>query len=35
MLRTSGGETKALTTQQKEYLDKVVSALNEAIVHRG
>ncbi len=35
MLRTSGGETKALTTQQKEYLDKVVAALNDAIVHRG
>lgn len=35
MLRTSGGETKALTTHQKEYLKKVVSALNEAIVYRG
>ncbi len=35
MLRTSGGETKALTTYQRQYLDKVVSALNEAIVHRG
>jgi len=35
MLRTSGGETKALTTYQKEYLDQVVSALNEAIVYRG
>ncbi|MDG5975856.1 QacE-like protein [Hydrogenophaga taeniospiralis CCUG 15921] len=35
MLRTSGGETKALTTYQKEYLGKVVAALNDAIVHRG
>lgn len=35
MLRTSGGETKALTTQQKEYVDTIVSALNDAIVHRG
>jgi len=35
MLRTSGGETKALTTHQKNYLDKVVSALNDAIIHRG
>ena len=35
MLRTSGGETKALTTHQKEYLDKVVGALNAAIVYRG
>jgi Family of unknown function (DUF6232) len=35
MLRTSGGETKALTTHQKEYLNQVVAALNNAIVHRG
>lgn len=35
MLRTSGGETKALTTHQKEYLNKVISALNDAIVYRG
>lgn len=35
MLATSGGETSALKTYQREYLDKVVSALNQAIVHRG
>jgi uncharacterized membrane protein len=35
MLSTSGGETSALKTHQQEYLQKVVSALNEAIVHRG
>ena len=35
MLATSGGETSALKTHQREYLSKVVSALNEAIVHRG
>jgi hypothetical protein len=35
MLRTSGGETKALTTNQKEYVEKVVGALSDAIVHRG
>jgi len=35
MLSTAGGETSALKTNQKEYLSKVVSALNEAIVHRG
>ena len=35
MLATAGGETSALRTHQKEYLSKVVSALNEAIVHRG
>jgi Family of unknown function (DUF6232) len=35
MLATAGGETSALKTNQKEYLNKVVSALNDAIVHRG
>ncbi|HMN13754.1 MAG TPA: DUF6232 family protein [Bellilinea sp.] len=35
MLATAGGETSALKTHQKEYLNKVVSALNDAIVHRG
>lgn len=35
MLATAGGETSALKTHQREYLSKVVAALNEAIVHRG
>ena len=35
MLSTSGGETSALKTNEKEYLQKIVAALNEAIVHRG
>jgi hypothetical protein len=35
MLATAAGETSALKTYQKDYLTKVVSALNEAIVHRG
>ena len=35
MLRTAGGETKALTTYQKDYLGKVVAALSNAIVYRG
>jgi len=35
MLHTSGGETSALKTYQREYLNKVVGALNDAIVHRG
>jgi hypothetical protein len=35
MLATSGGETSALKTYQRNYLDKVVSALNQAIVSRG
>lgn len=35
MLHTSGGETSALKTFQREYLQSVVTALNSAIVHRG
>jgi Family of unknown function (DUF6232) len=35
VLHTSGGETSALKTQQKDYLNQVVTALNNAIVHRG
>lgn len=35
VLRTAAGEASALKTFQREYLNKVVSALNDAIVHRG
>jgi len=35
MVTTSGTETSALKTKQREYLERVVGALNEAIVHRG
>lgn len=35
MISTSAGEKSALKTHQKEYLQKVVAAVNEAIVHRG
>ena len=35
LLSTSAGETKALMTYQRNYLNQVVSALNEAIVYRG
>ena len=35
MLATAGGEVSALTTHQSDYLQKVVAALNEAIVYRG
>jgi ABC-type uncharacterized transport system permease subunit len=35
LLRTSGGETSALKSFQRDYVNKVVTALNEAIVHRG
>ena len=35
ILKTSSGENRALRTEQQEYLNKVINALNEAIVHRG
>lgn len=35
LLATSGGETKALMTHDRAYLNSVMNALNEAIVHRG
>ncbi len=35
LLATSAGETKALVTYQRDYLDKVIAALNNAIVARG
>ena len=35
MLATASGEVSALKTNQREYLDKVVDALNQAIVYRG
>jgi hypothetical protein len=35
MLHTAGGETSALKSYQQEYVQKVVTALNSAIVHRG
>ena len=35
VLATSAGETKALVTYQREYLNNVISALNQAIVYRG
>jgi len=35
MLATAGGEVSALKTKQRDYLEKVVAALNEAIVYRG
>ena len=35
LLSTSAGETKALVTYQRDYLDKVIAALNDAIIARG
>jgi hypothetical protein len=35
MLATASGEVSALSTYQREYLNKVVSAINQAIIARG
>jgi hypothetical protein len=35
LLATSAGESTALVTYQREYLNHVIAALNNAIVHRG
>ncbi|WP_136679931.1 DUF6232 family protein [Neptunomonas sp. XY-337] len=35
ILKTSSGENRALSTYQKEYLNQVIDALNEAIIYRG
>jgi len=35
LLSTSAGETTALETYQRDYLNQVIAALNDAIVHRG
>lgn len=35
LLSTSAGETTALVTYQRNYLNDVITALNDAIVHRG
>ncbi|TFW17552.1 DUF6232 family protein [Duganella callida] len=35
LLSTSAGETTALVTHQRDYLNQVIAALNDAIVHRG
>ena len=35
VLSTSSGENQALTSKDKTYIEKVVLALNEAIVSRG
>ncbi len=34
-LSSASGDTEALTSTDEEYIDKVVAALNDAIVHRG
>ncbi|QJD91778.1 hypothetical protein HH213_17800 [Duganella dendranthematis] len=35
LLSTSAGETTALVTYQRHYLNDVIAALNNAIIHRG
>lgn len=35
LLATSAGETTALRTNQRDYLNRVMTALNDAIVYRG
>ena len=35
LLATSAGETRALMTKNREYLNQVVQAVNEAMIHRG
>lgn len=34
-LHTAGGETNALTSKAKDYVDSIVTAVSNAIVHRG
>jgi hypothetical protein len=35
VLRSASGETKATTSKDKDLILRIVSGLNEAIVHRG
>jgi Family of unknown function (DUF6232) len=35
VLHTSGGEQRALSSRNRDFVAKVVGALNEAIIHRG
>ena len=34
-LATASGETRALTSEDKSFIDTIVKALNDAIIHRG
>lgn len=34
-ISSNSGESKAITSEDKEYIQKIVSAVNEAIVHLG
>jgi len=35
LLNSSSGESKALSSKDGEFISKVVSALNDSIIHRG
>ena len=35
VLSSASGETQALTSQDRPYIEGVINALNESIVHRG
>ena len=35
LLSTASGEAKALSSQNREWINRVVTALNDSIVHRG
>jgi hypothetical protein len=35
VLSTSSGESQALKSQNKSYVESVVNALNQSIIHRG
>ena len=35
VLNSSSGETQALTSQDRSYIDGVIGALNQSIIHRG
>ncbi|WP_082190273.1 DUF6232 family protein [Frateuria defendens] len=35
VLSSSSGETQALTSKDRGYIDAVIAALNQSIVHRG
>jgi hypothetical protein len=35
LLNTASGEMQALTSTDRRYIDGVIAALNNAIVHRG
>jgi hypothetical protein len=35
VLQSSSGETKALTSNEKPFIEGVINALNDSIVHRG